>query len=1138
MPEIMDVQQQRLFRQRVEAMKEDGFFLPQSRNLTGDHQTGTRYLIVSYGGTGAKALLGVKKQFEKIIPADQLEERVRFLAIDTDSSTQMTTVVRENADGTQVTEEEKLLEDKQFMQLRGSPARGLFNGADLPGSIQEWIDPELVKILRADIARGEQGTYLRDTGASGIRQIGRLSLYPGVTRSQIITRITTLVSEITQGTAAPLRVIILSGIAGGTGSGTVIDLTYLIRHAIAGMPGGVGSHTEYFGFIMLPTTGASTNPDDISHGNRNGYAALKEINYYMNLQQRNRSISGEDLAEKREKYSFTYGSGDTVESDSNIFSLCFLMDGVSGGVAHARPMEQVTKVIAEGLLDIATTNQITDANGNGVQCLDSFMNDAPTFLTEMLSHSSPKQKAPRDADFVYCALGHAEFSIPVHLLKTYIAKLTLDKVYRMFQNCSEVEERDAKQFVEQVGKFKGASAQEVRNQMMGLLKPIMKSTVGNKCGPWFVINLLYEVLENTIPTMERAFFKPLWANETTLGYIKEAAQQLNNKFFKTFVASLEALKALLGEQYNTVISTTPEGSTYHFMPKAMKDLEMVDAVVKHLGLFVRDSAVEEVYMALVDDAYQNVLSWTGFVSGDITASRNTIAGMRRFWNVQLDRVLKNHLQDMLVRYFAKNPNAKYDPADPESVKHLKSAATVIYNYMLGTAGLAQPMLDITGNGLTTEDLKGHTYLMVPEEAQDLVRALQEVAAANAMAQGDAVTVCTSHSSDTIACYRQFTSIPAYLLKWTQNAENDYEHGLRTPAGNGLHMSQTVGGKRWSNFPNLLPRSTWQLQPIPHKNEREAALADKAEDLFVRARAIQGVTTYEMAGVTKTYSVFVLPQQYRPAAEMFKKLDLLTGAERQAQWEAIVASAQAIAQQLCNQYTFKSENAVLTTLTENGIVCKEQPLNASPVLSYFPTNEEPENWYEYIAGTMLRKLPDTMYELEGSLLVLEALQPLVKAKLHVNVQYSQFVRYLAAGLFAEVSEEMSWVYYNKLGVKQLLCRTANKLSQAAPFYFMFKAYCEKEEVVDDILAKIYSKEYAVPADEEDDEYVVRAKAYMESGAALLAKITEWLSADPNPLDDDKMENLAEAQGVSIDAIKEFYEKLSATAELMADGNTNF
>ena len=87
--------QQSAFNRQINKMREDGFFLPAQRSLAGD----TRYLIVSYGGTGAAALFGVKKQFENILPKAELESRVRFLAIDTDSATQKSTKKIQHPDG-------------------------------------------------------------------------------------------------------------------------------------------------------------------------------------------------------------------------------------------------------------------------------------------------------------------------------------------------------------------------------------------------------------------------------------------------------------------------------------------------------------------------------------------------------------------------------------------------------------------------------------------------------------------------------------------------------------------------------------------------------------------------------------------------------------------------------------------------------------------------------------------------------------------------------------------------------------------------------------------------------------------------------------------------------------------------------
>ena len=80
----LSAQQHRLLRDRLDLWMQEGFFLPSSRDLAGDHAIGTRYLIVSTGGAGAAALLKVKKELEATIPAEQLEARVRFLAVDTD----------------------------------------------------------------------------------------------------------------------------------------------------------------------------------------------------------------------------------------------------------------------------------------------------------------------------------------------------------------------------------------------------------------------------------------------------------------------------------------------------------------------------------------------------------------------------------------------------------------------------------------------------------------------------------------------------------------------------------------------------------------------------------------------------------------------------------------------------------------------------------------------------------------------------------------------------------------------------------------------------------------------------------------------------------------------------------------------
>ena len=241
-------QQQMVFDRRISQMREDGFFLPSSRSLSGD----TRHLIISYGGTGADALFGVKKHFETILPDRELEERVRFLAIDTDRATQKKTQEITKKDGTKETIEVDSLSPAQFFQLPGDSARMLLNGG-LDNSVAQWLNPQLEHTIKSD------PTYLNGNGASGIRQLGRLTLFPAPTVAALSARISALVKELTDDSVAPLKVFILTGIAGGTGSGTVVDLTYLIRDVINNLPGSVSARTKYCGFVLMPPTGKSSS---------------------------------------------------------------------------------------------------------------------------------------------------------------------------------------------------------------------------------------------------------------------------------------------------------------------------------------------------------------------------------------------------------------------------------------------------------------------------------------------------------------------------------------------------------------------------------------------------------------------------------------------------------------------------------------------------------------------------------------------------------------------------------------------------------------------------------------------------------------------------------------------------------------
>ena len=120
------------------------------------------------------------------------------------------------------------------------------------------------------------------------RQIGRYCLFKNI--DQIIAKISDLRAAVTKRTATTkVNVHILAGISGVTGSGIFIDMCYIIRDLL-------GRDATLFGYFFMPDV--NLNKKEIvgdpllSEGfKNNGYAALKELDYTMSLNESGDSFS-------------------------------------------------------------------------------------------------------------------------------------------------------------------------------------------------------------------------------------------------------------------------------------------------------------------------------------------------------------------------------------------------------------------------------------------------------------------------------------------------------------------------------------------------------------------------------------------------------------------------------------------------------------------------------------------------------------------------------------------------------------------------------------------------------------------------------------------------------------------------------
>ena len=170
-------------------------------------------LVIGIGGTGIDALLRLKYQVNRrfILPEDEASKRklsipnnIKFLGLET------------NEDDSKKDYYGVKLDTKQeFLEIT-NPGVGelLKNRSSIPPHISNWISPEL---------HIDQGTK----GANGNRQAGRLLFFTNL--REITETISKKIEDLVTGNTKLLYVFILSGLSGGTGGGTFIDLPYIIR---------------------------------------------------------------------------------------------------------------------------------------------------------------------------------------------------------------------------------------------------------------------------------------------------------------------------------------------------------------------------------------------------------------------------------------------------------------------------------------------------------------------------------------------------------------------------------------------------------------------------------------------------------------------------------------------------------------------------------------------------------------------------------------------------------------------------------------------------------------------------------------------------------------------------------------------
>jgi hypothetical protein len=316
-------------------------------------------VVIGLGGTGYGVVLKLKKRFIDVYGS--VPEIIRFLSIDTTENIQSR---EKSPDGNTV-----VLEPNEIYPISVADPPRIIMGND---HINEWWPKEIP-------AHGILN------GAGQIRARGRLALFAKVGDiNSLIGQAINAVCEIRNNKQAfsdnfqvsnrdGVEIFIVGSLAGGTGSGTFLDVAFLAQRYL-------NAFSNITGVFVLPRVFANLPQTNMVKSN--AYGALKEIEYLWGLSPSN-------------TMEIDYG-GFKVRADRPPFDTVFVIDGINKkGTVVGRP-DDLLNLVADGLY---------------IQIGSQIGLDAANVADNLRAYLATAEKV-RGRKINYCSFGFAALTLP------------------------------------------------------------------------------------------------------------------------------------------------------------------------------------------------------------------------------------------------------------------------------------------------------------------------------------------------------------------------------------------------------------------------------------------------------------------------------------------------------------------------------------------------------------------------------------------------------------------------------------------------------------------------------------------------------------------------------------------------------
>lgn len=353
--------------------------------------THNRTILIGLGGTGVQTINHVKRVISaKLAPS--WKDYIAFLAIDSDNN--------EFDNATHLTEEEFVRTTKPGIQTAVAKGKSTYPKAWIP-----FVDEEEARSM----------TGFDGNGAGRKRLMGKMKAHYKLSGSKgvdeeivakLADRKNNVLSNFPTNSNGHYEVYVIGSVSGGTCSGSFLEMPSLIRKAL-----NADSRTQIHAMLYLPDTLTALDADHADELMANGYASLKELDYFEGLKMR-------EGTEETFYYNDPSNPELKIASSTDFFTMPYLVGTRTGATTNSKT--EACETIAEFFISIL--GRMVPPGENAFM-VDSFLNNALQHVGTRLNaegnenmeldgtdHSRPKR---------YGAVGFAQAAAPEQIVKAY-----------------------------------------------------------------------------------------------------------------------------------------------------------------------------------------------------------------------------------------------------------------------------------------------------------------------------------------------------------------------------------------------------------------------------------------------------------------------------------------------------------------------------------------------------------------------------------------------------------------------------------------------------------------------------------------------------------------------------------------------